>query len=240
MQNKNHNTDNKTNEQETTKFASKNNQTIKLPANVNEVIANALLDLVTHTISDKQSDQQTIDLQQVLAMQWQASTEYFGQKSYQLCPIAQSKSIQLNDLKGIDTQKAKLIQNTEQFLAGLPANHVLLTGTRGAGKSSVIRALLNDYADKGLRLIEVAKSDLASLSKLADCLENLTHDESEQPYRFIIYCDDLAFSKEDADYRMLKTMLDGSIASFGDRFLIYATSNRRHLLPQYMQDNLNR
>lgn len=147
-----------------------------------------------------------------------------------LKPIHQPRPIHLSDLIGIDRQKRDIVQNTRQFLAGLPANDVLLTGARGTGKSSIVRALLTDFADQGLRLIEVARDDLADLPKI----RQLIADQSE---RFIIYCDDLAFNAEDENYRALKSVLDGAIASGDQNVLIYATSNRRHLLPEYEHEN---
>jgi predicted AAA+ superfamily ATPase len=147
-----------------------------------------------------------------------------------LQPIHQPRPIHLSDLIGIDRQKRDIVQNTRQFLAGLPANDVLLTGARGTGKSSIVRALLTDFADQGLRLIEVARDDLADLPKI----RQLIADQSE---RFIIYCDDLAFNAEDENYRALKSVLDGAIASGDQNVLIYATSNRRHLLPEYEHEN---
>lgn len=147
-------------------------------------------------------------------------------------PLRVNGALTLDDLLGIDTQKAKLVQNTRQFLAGLPANHVLLTGARGAGKSSLVRALLHKFADEGLRIIEVSKQDLSSLNALLTLIETRSE-------KYLIYCDDLAFNKDDDAYRNLKSALDGSLASVGDNFLIVATSNRKHLVPQYMQDNAN-
>lgn len=174
----------------------------------------------------------TASITEALAYRWQPH-QVSGR--YELIPLEASRNITLEDLHGIDTQKAKLVQNTRQFLNGFPANHVLLTGTRGAGKSSLIRALLHDYADQGLRIIEVDKAHLASLGQL----KTLVTEKLSADNKYIIYCDDLAFSQEDEHYRALKSSLDGSISSDGDKFLIYATSNRRHLVPQYMQDNLN-
>lgn len=143
----------------------------------------------------------------------------------------------LADLVGIDTQKQKLITNTRQFLAGLPANHVLMTGTRGAGKSSLIRALLKHYHKDGLRVIEVARDDLVHLDKIRQAIK--TTRQNGNTNRYIVYCDDLAFNAQDENYRTLKSILDGALDSEQEQLLIYATSNRRHLLPQMMKDNVN-
>ena len=151
----------------------------------------------------------------------------------QLQPILQLGKMTLQDLKGIDTQKQKIVQNTLQFLHGFSANNVLLTGARGTGKSSIIRALLNEYAAQGLRLIEIARDDLVDLPKIQSLI-------AERPERFIVYCDDLAFNAEDENYRSLKSVLDGSLQSGTGNFLIYATSNRRHLLPEFMHENNQR
>ena len=136
----------------------------------------------------------------------------------------------LEDLKGIERQKEKVIQNTLQFLKGLPANDVLLTGSRGTGKSSIVRALLTHYADQGLRLIEIERDDLSDLPEIQKLIEH-------RPEKFIVYCDDLAFNAEDENYRSLKSVLDGSLQSGSSNFIIYATSNRRHLLPEFMHEN---
>ena len=144
--------------------------------------------------------------------------------------IEQPRKIKLAALKGIETQKKKILQNTQQFLQGLPANDVLLTGSRGTGKSSIVRALLNEYAEQGLRLIEIERDDLADLPKIQKLI-------ADRPEKFIVYCDDLAFNAEDENYRSLKSVLDGSLQSGSSNFLIYATSNRRHLLPEFMHEN---
>ena len=136
----------------------------------------------------------------------------------------------LDDLKGIERQKAKILQNTEQFLHGLPANDILLTGSRGTGKSSIVRSLLTEYSAQGLRLIEIERDDLSDLPDI----QKLIKDRSE---KFIVYCDDLAFNAEDENYRSLKSVLDGSLQSGASNFIIYATSNRRHLLPEFMHEN---
>ncbi len=139
--------------------------------------------------------------------------------------------IALDDLKGIDEQKRRVERNTGQFTAGKPANNVLLTGARGTGKSSLVKACLNKYAAKGLRLIEMDKADLVDLPDLMDVL-------MDRPERFIVFADDLSFDEGEVGYKALKSVLDGSIAEQADNVLIYATSNRRHLLPEYMHENL--
>lgn len=140
--------------------------------------------------------------------------------------------IRLADLHDIDEQKARIDANTRQFVAGRPANNVLLTGARGSGKSSLIKALLNEYATQGLRLIEVDKNDLTDLTDIVELIEG-------RPERFIIFCDDLSFDANDASYKALKVVLDGSISAAPDNVLIYATSNRRHLMPEYFEENLD-
>ena len=138
--------------------------------------------------------------------------------------------ITLNDLLQIDDQKARLIANTRQFLAGHPANNALLWGARGTGKSSLIHALLNAFGDQGLRLVEVNKSQLAALPGIVGRLR-------DEPYHFVLFCDDLSFEADDASYKVLKSALEGSIFKSSGNILIYATSNRRHLLPETMSDN---
>ena len=140
-------------------------------------------------------------------------------------------TIRLADLKEVEPQKERLLRNTEQFVAGHGANNVLLTGARGTGKSSLIKACLNEFASRGLRLIEVDKADLVDLQDIVDLV-------AERPERFIVFCDDLSFDEGEAGYKALKSVLDGSVAQASDNLLIYATSNRRHLLPEYMKENL--
>lgn len=166
----------------------------------------------------------------------QIAYRWVGGTNGKLEPIQVSSSLSLEDLIGIETQKQKIVQNTQQFLAGYPANHVLMTGTRGAGKSSLIRALLNEYKDQGLRMIEVARDDLQMLDKIREAIKELPESTS---CRYIVYCDDLAFNGQDENYRTLKSVLDGALDSEQDKLLVYATSNRRHLLPQLMKDNVN-
>lgn len=158
------------------------------------------------------------------------SAPAFKWQNKQLIPIFHPKKIELDDLKGIERQKAKVIQNTLQFLKGLPANDVLLTGSRGTGKSSIVRALLSQYEAQGLRLIEIERDDLSDLPEIQKIIQN-------RPEKFIVYCDDLAFNAEDENYRSLKSVLDGSLQSGSSNFIIYATSNRRHLLPEFMHEN---
>ncbi len=146
-------------------------------------------------------------------------------------PVRHVAAMQLADLKEIDGQKEKIQRNTEQFVLGKPANNVLLTGARGTGKSSLIKACLNAYAGQGLRLIEVDKADLVDLPDIVDVV-------AERPEKFIIFCDDLSFEDGEPGYKALKSILDGSVAAATPNVLIYATSNRRHLLPEYMAENL--
>lgn len=149
-----------------------------------------------------------------------------------LRPVTQLDPIRLDDLLGIDRQKQQLTDNTKRFLARQPANNALLWGARGTGKSSLIKALLNEYNDRSLRLIEVDPSDLIYLPEIVD-------DIRELPQRFIIYCDDLSFESGDNRFKSLKSVLEGSIEPPPENVLLYATSNRRHLLPERMRDNLD-
>jgi hypothetical protein len=146
-------------------------------------------------------------------------------------PVRHVASIRLAHLKEVEPQKERLLRNTEQFVAGRGANNVLLTGARGTGKSSLIKACLNEFSGQGLRLIEVDKADLVDLQDIVDLV-------AERPERFIVFCDDLSFDEGEAGYKALKSVLDGSVAQASDNLLIYATSNRRHLLPEYMAENL--
>ncbi|MFN3884661.1 MAG: ATP-binding protein [Rhodocyclaceae bacterium] len=139
--------------------------------------------------------------------------------------------IRLSDLKGVDEQKAAIERNTRQFVAGRPANNVLLTGARGTGKSSLVKGVLNEFAKKGLRLIEVDRDDLVDLPVIIDLV-------ADRPERFIVFCDDLSFEASEPGYKALKSALDGSIAGAPENLLIYATSNRRHLMPERMSENL--
>ena len=166
---------------------------------------------------------------------WDASVAFRYRKRSNghgaLEPVRQVATIQLADLQEIDDQKDKIRRNTEQFVKGLPANNVLLTGARGTGKSSLVKACLNAYAPQGLRLIEVDKADLVDLPDIVDVVA----DRSE---KLIVYCDDLSFEDGEPGYKALKSILDGSVSAASPNVLIYATSNRRHLLPEYMKENL--
>ncbi|GAB4205516.1 MAG: ATP-binding protein [Tibeticola sp.] len=146
-------------------------------------------------------------------------------------PVHQLATIHLEDLREIDAQREKIVRNTRQFVEGRPANNVLLTGSRGTGKSSLIKACLHAFAPQGLRLIEVDKADLADLPDIVDVVAG-------RPERFVVFCDDLSFEEGESGYKALKSILDGSVAAASPNVLIYATSNRRHLLPEYMKDNL--
>jgi hypothetical protein len=147
-------------------------------------------------------------------------------------PVRHLAPIRLADLKEIDAQKERLVRNIEHFVAGRRANNVLLTGARGTGKSSLVKACLNEYAPRGLRLIEVDKADLVDLPDLVDLVDG-------RPERFVVFCDDLSFDEGEPGYKALKSVLDGSVAAAGDNLLIVATSNRRHLLPEYHKENLS-
>ncbi|MBA4212939.1 MAG: AAA family ATPase [Polaromonas sp.] len=170
------------------------------------------------------------------APDWNASIAYRYRKRSSghgvLEPVRHVAQMRLADLQEIDGQKAKIQRNTLQFVQGQPANNVLLTGARGTGKSSLVKACLNEYAPQGLRLIEVDKADLVDLPDLVDVV-------ADRPERFIVFCDDLSFEDGEPGYKALKSILDGSVSAAGHNVLIYATSNRRHLLPEYMKENLS-
>lgn len=164
------------------------------------------------------------------AIAWRYRKRSSGHGSLE--PVRHVGSIGLGDLKEIDAQKEKIARNTLQFVEGRSGNNVLLTGARGTGKSSLIKACLNEYADRGLRLIEVDKADLVDLPDIVDVVADL-------PQKFIVFCDDLSFEDGEPGYKALKSILDGSVAAATPNVLIYATSNRRHLLPEYMKENLS-
>jgi uncharacterized protein len=161
------------------------------------------------------------------AWQWQA----VGARSGYLKAVSNPHLVRLDDLCNLEAQKAEIVRNTTQFVNKLPANHVLLTGARGTGKSTLVKALLNTFGDQGLRLIEVDKQDLINLPEIVELIE-------KRPERFIIFCDDLSFEANDPGYKALKVVLDGSIAMPSDNLLIYATSNRKHLMSEWMHENL--
>jgi predicted AAA+ superfamily ATPase len=167
---------------------------------------------------------------------WQASIAFRYRKRSSghgtLEPVKHVGPMALSDLKEIDGQKEKIQRNTLQFVEGKPANNVLLTGARGTGKSSLIRACLQQYASRGLRLIEVDKADLMDLPDIVEVV-------AARPEKFLVFCDDLSFEDGEPGYKALKSILDGSVAATTTNVLIYATSNRRHLLPEYMKENLS-
>ena len=166
-----------------------------------------------------------MDWQTTLAAVWRPNTK-------SLKAISKVDPIQLETLIGIDRQKQALVDNTERFLTGKPSNNVLLWGSRGTGKSSLIKAIFNCYSNQGLRIIEVFKEDLHFLHDIVDQIR-------EQDFHFIIYCDDFAFATGDHSYSSLKSVLEGSLEAAPENVLLYATSNRRHLIPQTMKENLD-
>lgn len=168
------------------------------------------------------------------APDWSAAVAFLWRRRNghaSLHPVTRPHDIRLKDLRDIDDQKERIDLNTRQFLAGRGANNVLLTGARGTGKSSLVKALLNAYADRGLRLIEVDRDDLMDLPDIVEMVQG-------RPERFILFCDDLSFEDAEPAYKALKSVLDGSVAAVPDNVLIYATSNRRHLMPEYHDENL--
>lgn len=170
---------------------------------------------------------QSVDWESALAARWQREGRHG-----MLIPLQVSLDMRLSDLIGVDGQREQLARNTRQFVAGLPANHALLWGARGTGKSSLVRALLAEHAQAGLRLIEIERDHLADLPRVVEQLVGL-------PQRFVLFCDDLSFEAGEGDYRVLKSVLDGSLERAPDNVLLYATSNRRHLVPEKQADNDN-
>lgn len=166
---------------------------------------------------------------------WSVSTAFRYRKRLngqaRLEPVRHVAAMSLHEVREVDSQKEKIVRNTRRFVEGLPANNVLLTGARGTGKSSLIKACLNEFAPAGLRLVEVDKADLVDLPDLMDLL-------ADRPERFIVFCDDLSFDEGESGYKALKSILDGTVSASSSNVLIYATSNRRHLLPEYQKDNL--
>ena len=169
------------------------------------------------------------DWTSAVAFRWRRKDTLLGKLGY-LQPVQHISGITFKDLQHIERQTDLIFNNTKHFVEGKPANNVLLTGARGTGKSSLIKASLNEFAAKGLRLVEVDKEHLTDLGDLTDLLAG-------RPEKFIIFCDDLSFEDGESGYKSLKSALDGSISAQVDNILIYATSNRRHLLPEYMSDN---
>lgn len=168
---------------------------------------------------------ETVDWSRAMAARWVRE----GRSGY-LMPLEVSLDMRLSDLIGVDLQREQLGRNTRQFIDGLPANHALLWGSRGTGKSSLIRALLSEYARVGLRLIEIERDHLGDLPRVVELLQRL-------PQRFVLFCDDLSFEAGESEYRVLKSVLDGSLEQAPDNVLLYATSNRRHLVPEKESDN---
>ncbi|HAB47901.1 MAG: ATP-binding protein [Betaproteobacteria bacterium] len=188
-----------------------------------QALIKQLADLMPHV--------KTPDWEAAVAFRWRRRQSALGVQAW-LSPVKHRADLALEDLHHIDDQKHILVRNTRQFVEGRSANNVLLTGSRGTGKSSMIKALLNAFHRQGLRLIEVDKADLVDLPDIVDLV-------AERPERFVIFCDDLSFEEGEGGYKALKTVLDGSIATQSDNVLVYATSNRRHLMPEYMRENLD-
>ena len=186
--------------------------------------ADRLLDQLEKLVPSAQPDP---DWQSAIAFRWRRQ----GNSGF-IQAVTHPHRITFDALCGIDQQKQRIDQNTQQFVQGYSANNVLLTGARGTGKSSLIKALLNRYAKNGLRLIEVEKHHLVDLH---DIVEKIY----QRPERFILFCDDLSFETDEPGYKALKVVLDGSIATVSDNMVIYATSNRRHMVPEFMRDNLD-
>ena len=186
--------------------------------------ANLLLDRLESQTSEQIP---AIDLDPIAARCW-----HYKADTNQLEPVKRMSAISLDDLKCIDKQKELLVANTLQFINGLPANNALLWGPKGTGKSSLVKALLNHYHKDGLRLIEIQRDDLCKLSAICDRLY-------EKKGRYLLFCDDLSFEANDPGYKAIKVILDGSVNPLPENTLVYATSNRRHLIPENMQDNLD-
>lgn len=195
---------------------------------MNEELSAKLLQLLARVEPLLPPERSDIDWNTTVAALWERHPLAGGQ----LVAVAPRDDVAVKDLVGIERQKKAIVDNTRAFLAGKPANHALLWGARGTGKSSIIRALLNDFKDDGLRLIQVDRYDLIGLPGLVARLRDL-------PQRFIVYCDDLSFEGNDDAYKALKSVLDGTLTGPPENVVIYATSNRRHLLPESSSDNTN-
>jgi predicted AAA+ superfamily ATPase len=189
-----------------------------------------LLDRI-ETLMEKTSGETEFDLsvfEHYIAFRWEKE-----RSAGPLAPVEHPHLLDLDDLVGIEDAKVELVRNTAQFVAGFPANNVLLWGERGTGKSSCIKGLLKPFSQKGLRLIEVQKGDLLHITTILRLLRGA-------PWRFILFCDDLSFDEGETAYRELKAILEGGIEARPENVLLYATSNRRHLMPEPMNDNLGR
>jgi len=195
--------------------------------NIPEPLLERLLNLIERAENHLPAPIPAPDWQQAIAFRWRHRDSGGWLQS-----VAHPHGIDPDDLQGIDQQRRTLETNTRQFLAGLPANNALLWGSRGTGKSSLIKALLHRYHGDGLRLIEVEKQHLTDLAEIVDQLW-------DRPEKFILFCDDLSFEADEDGYKALKAVLDGSISAPADNVLVYATSNRRHLLPEYQRENLD-
>ena len=193
----------------------------------NSVLIERLLSLIERIEPLIPQTATSVDFEEFSAFRWMPDQKW---RPAHLIPIKQFAHVQFSELIGVDEKIATLRQNTEQFLHQLPANNVLLTGSRGTGKSSLIKATLTAFAKDGLKMVEIDRDALTDLHQLITLL-------SHQPYQFIIFCDDLSFESDDASYKSLKALLDGSLMNPPSNILFYATSNRRHLLPEYMSDN---
>ena len=196
-----------------------------------------LTDSLTHLIARAETLITRLEAalpQGLQAPDWSASTAFRYRRRHNravLEPVRHVATIRLGSLVEVEPQKERLLRNTAQFVDHRAANNVLLTGARGTGKSSLVKACLNEFSDRGLRLIEVDKADLVDLPDIVDLVAG-------RPERFIVFCDDLSFDEGEPGYKALKSILDGSVSQASDNVLIYATSNRRHLLPEYMKENL--
>jgi uncharacterized protein len=187
----------------------------------------ALLERVEQHLPQRDSEP---DWKRFIAFRWRREQTIFGRRGA-LIGVAHPHVIRFSDLKDIDDQRSRIEANTRQFVMGRTANNVLLTGARGTGKSSLVKAALQQFAAQGLRLIEVDRADMVDLPEIADLV-------ADRPERFIIFSDDLSFEANDPGYKALKSVLDGGISSTNDNLLVYATSNRRHLMPEKMSENL--